>query len=420
MSSIRDPSFVKSFQSHRLGINWIEFSPNGRYLASASDDKNIILWPLNSTNTMCFKYSGHSDSVNSVALTNSFMVSASKDCTSRLWKLDRAEENSFSSEASLYRCHQSPINCVDINADETQFCTASDDKTVKIWSALSTNKSICTLSGEHTNWVRHARFSQLSPFLLSSCGDDGFICIWDIRTKDAAIKLTSKRKSTHFINVQWHPNCEYVMSSTSSDLKIRIWDLRYEKSIQSYQVHDSIISSACFHSSGNYLISSSYDQTCKILDIYQGRTMFTIKAHSGQVNSAQFSRKGDYFATAGQDRSILYWKSNLPEIDLDASTDEEDISRHNDETQINSFDSDLKSLQKHFNGVDINEKVNVSETKEFPKGEDSIESEDTTLDTNAVSILKCILHQLVSITDSILNIDQRLCTLEQKFSKLKV
>lgn len=434
MATIPDPTFLKCFQKHRLGINWIAFSPNSQYLASASADHNVMLWTLNEANSMCFKYSGHKDSVTTVALTNSFMISGSKDCTARMWMVDKIEGVNYSAESSVYRCHQSPINSVDINLDETQFCTASDDKTVRLWSTSSTNKMLTSLSGEHTNWVRHARFSKLSPYLLSSCGDDGVICIWDTRTKEAAIRLKSRRKSTHFVGVQWHPTCEYIMSSSSSDNLIRIWDLRYEKSIQCYQVHDGVVTSTDFHPNGNYLISSSSDQTCKILDLYEGRTLFTIKAHSNQVNCAQFSPRGDYFATSGQDRVLLYWRSNLPEYNAADSSEEDDIrSISIDPEPINSFNPVDRSLAKRINKVSLNDHVSNSSADSPTKTDknhrtesplngdvDSLDSKEDSgsLDSsNSVSILKCILQQLESITDSILNIDQRLYTLERKFDK---
>ncbi|KAH9408683.1 hypothetical protein TYRP_010951 [Tyrophagus putrescentiae] len=457
MIDIPDPTFLKCFQNHRLSVNWLAFSPNSNYLASASDDKTVYLWNLNRNNT-CYKFTGHSDAITSVALANSFMISGSKDNTARLWRLsDRGTEGlTYSSESSIYRA-ASPISSVDINAGESQFCTSSDDRMVKLWSTTST-KYITSLSGEHTNWVRHARFSKLSPFLLSSCGDDGIICIWDVRSKTAAIKLNSKRRATHYLGVQWHPNCEYILSSSSSDSSLRIWDLRYEKIIQCYQVHEGVVSSSDFHSTGNYLISSSLDQTCKILDLFEGRTLFTLRAHVGHVNCAQFSPNGEHFATAGQDRAVLYWKSNIASIDELASELEDDdmrsICSFADTPQINTFNADKinKSTRSsmmngcgsgkissngggHFGQVKqehaITEESDAVEVKcetSSPTPPSSGKSTPVNgngvngtggagLDFSCVDILKSILQQLEVITDSIVNIDQRLSTLEETMEK---
>lgn len=434
MADILDPSFIQCYQNHRQSVNWLSFSPDSNYLASASDDKTIILWNLSRSN-VCYKYTGHIEAVTTVALTNSFMISGSKDYTARLWRLSDQNEGVIYSDSSIYRCHQSPIRCVDINADESQFCTSSDDKTVKIWSTTSTNKFISSLSNEHTNWVRHARFSKLSPFLLSSCGDDGLICIWDIRSREAAIKLNSKRRSySHVLGIQWHPNCEYIMSSSSADFSIKIWDLRYEKSVQCYQVHDGFVNSTDFHSSGNYLISSSVDQTCKIIDLYEGRTLFTLRAHTGQVNCAQFSPNGEHFASAGQDRGVLLWKSNLPGLADYCSDDDDDvrsIASFVDAPPINAFDADeVKSIRSRIGAIknEANQSqvtikreisdIGISREVYTPLTKPAVPymapNDSLNIDKNCVNIMKSILQQLGVITDSILDIDKRLTTMEKK------
>ncbi|XP_046908414.2 uncharacterized protein LOC124489998 [Dermatophagoides farinae] len=413
---IADPTFLKCFQNHRFSINWISFSPNSQYLCSASDDNNAMLWRLDDeqrTNT-CYKFVGHKNSVTSVAMTDSFMISVSKDCTARLWRINQDDVSNCSSDSIQYRCHKSPINSVHINMDGSQFCTASDDQTVKVWSTACANKLLFTLSGGHSNWVRHARYSKLNANLLSSCADDGTICIWDIRSKEAAIRLSSKRRSTHFLGVQWHPTCEYIMSSSSSDCLLRIWDLRYEKTIQFYQLHNGIVSSSDFHPNGNYLISSSIDHTCKIIDLLEGRNLFTLKAHTGPVNCAQFSPDGKYFATAGQDHVILLWQSNLSNIDANEHSDNDD-----DDDDIRSIGFD--PTQQMNNAFDVTTKSSsntMTSKKMNGNSSDDLLGEHSLKVTNSVSILKCILQQLETMTDSILQIDQRLTQLEEKFQSI--
>lgn len=421
-----DPLFVRTFQNHRHAINWISFSPNGEYLASVSDDRSVVVNGLSDeSNNLFYKFSGHSGVVTSVAMTNTFLVSASKDCTAKLWRLDQSEGIHYTTDANTYRCHQSPINCVDISYDQMQFCTASDDRMIKLWSTSSTNKLMQTLSGEHSNWIRHARFAKLNAYLLASAGDDSVICIWDLRAKQAAIRLASKRRSTHFLGVQWHPTCEYFISSSSSDCLIRVWDLRFEKTIQCYQIHDGFVSSTDFHPNGTHLISSSTDHTCKLIDLLEGKTLVTLRAHHGAVNCAKFSPNGEYFATAGQDHTVIYWKSNLRNDDTSDDDDIRSISFEPDIAPINHFDSADRFIRKSsqtkskLNGKSVGSSHSCKmDTKSTLSSKDASTLSSSSDSDYSVSILKGILQQVEVITDSVLSLEQRLNNLEDKFDKL--
>ncbi len=432
MDEIQDPSLEQTLRGHRQAINWLEFSRDGKQLVSASDDNSVMLWSLDDKQSICYRLVGHSNVVLSVAFTPQYLLSSSKDCSVRLWRLNRINSKYPENESVVYRCHSSSIRCVDANADATQFCTASDDKTVKIWSPNATNKFIATLSGLHNNWVRHAKYSKLNTHLIGSCGDDGLICIWDIRTKDAVIKLSSRRKSTHFVSLVWHPNCEHIISTSSADTSIRIWDLRQEKMIQYYAAHTGSVNSTDFHSSGNYLISASSDETCKIFDLLEGRGLFTVKAHNGPVNCATFTNDGQYFATAGNDKHIMIWKSNLltqfnpndtiaeieeqinesqqkPQISQTKSTTftkeplksalRQTSSSNQSKPSTSYANTDKKALSNH----KINDIITI---------DDSV---DHSISGDSFSISQGIITQLRSLTDSVLVLEERLSVLEDKF-----
>jgi WD40 repeat protein len=84
----------------------------------------------------------------------------------------------------VLKAHTGTVRCVHFSADGRTLATASDDKTVKLWS-LPAQRFVCTLAG-HSNWVRTA---QISPDgrLVVSAGDDRCVKVraalqgWDIR-----------------------------------------------------------------------------------------------------------------------------------------------------------------------------------------------------------------------------------------------
>ena len=73
------------------------------------------------------------------------------------------------------------------------------------------------------------------------------------------------------------------------------------------------MTSLSFHTTGNWLISSSADCTLKVLDILEGRLVYTLHGHEGTVNCVQFSPDGKQFASGGSDEQVIVWKTNFDE-----------------------------------------------------------------------------------------------------------
>ncbi|PSB42152.1 hypothetical protein C7B67_25675 [filamentous cyanobacterium Phorm 6] len=118
-----------SLEGHSRSVISVAFSPDGKTLASASDDKTIKLWNLQ-TQKELKTLSGHSSVVISVAFSpdGKTLASASEDKTIKLWNLQTQKE------LKTLSGHSSLVISVAFSPDGKTLASASTDKTIKLWT----------------------------------------------------------------------------------------------------------------------------------------------------------------------------------------------------------------------------------------------------------------------------------------------
>lgn len=102
---------IKSLTGHSASVNYMELSPDGKTMASCSDDKKIILWDL-STNTSKQTLEGHTWKVTHLCYSSDgrYMVSTCNDGITLVWDLSTGKQigelNSMGTNARS--CSMSP------------------------------------------------------------------------------------------------------------------------------------------------------------------------------------------------------------------------------------------------------------------------------------------------------------------------
>ncbi|KXX79286.1 Vegetative incompatibility protein HET-E-1 [Madurella mycetomatis] len=138
--------------------NWVysvTFSPDGRTLASASDDRTVRLWDAVTGRTIQ-TLKGHSGRIQSVAfsLDGQTLASASDDETIRLW--DAVTGRTI----QTLKGHSGWVQSVAFSPDGQTLASASADETIRLWD-ITTGRTIQTLN---VNGVATAlRWDKVSP-----------------------------------------------------------------------------------------------------------------------------------------------------------------------------------------------------------------------------------------------------------------
>ncbi len=346
---IRDAYTLEQVSRCRGHWHWtwaVHFSPDGKYLVSASDDYQVKLWDVingeclhtyttgqtNSVNTVAFSpdgqtiatlaedntirllrafpgrlspeirtLTGHDSPLWSIAFSpdGSTLISGGEDCTVRWWKVSTGEC------LAVWTAHEDWIRSVAFSTDNRSIATASHDCVIKIWD-ITTQQCLQTLRG-HQKGVSKVAFSPDGQQLVSSASDQT-IKLWDVHTGICTKTLLGHR--SHIWNVVFHPNGQQVTSG-GDDHTIKVWNLKLGRCINTLIGYNDDVLSLAISPDGRHLASGYGNKTLKIWNVAEGNIARVLHDHSNRIWSVKFSPDGKLLASGSADYKIKLYDWQL-------------------------------------------------------------------------------------------------------------
>lgn len=205
------------------GIGSIAYSPDGKAIISAGDDKTLRLWDLKG-NKPPIIFRGHEDRVTSVAFSpdGKRIVSGSIDNTLRLWDLEGNQQQIFQGhEPSTGDAgNREGINSVAFSPDGKTIISGADDKTLRLWD-LEGNKPPIIFKG-HQDKVTSVAFSPDGKMIVSGSYDKT-LRFWDLKGKLVSPRII-KGHTKVIWSVGFSPDGKMIISA-GTDRILKFWSL---------------------------------------------------------------------------------------------------------------------------------------------------------------------------------------------------
>lgn len=282
---------VNRLEGHSAGVIDINFSPNGKYIATASDDRTAKVWSQEGIEIATF--TGDSVTVNSINFSpdGKHLATASSDNTAKLWDIK-------GNHIATFTGHSDSILSIVFSLNGQYLATASSDGTAKLWNREG--NQINTFTG-HSDSVQSIEFSPNGQYLATASLDKS-AKLWDREGNQTA---TFTGHSDFVYDVSFSPDGQYL-ATTSFDGTAKLWD-RAGNLIVTLTGHSAGVESVDFSPDGQYLATASEDRTVKLWN-REGILIETFTKHSAGVWDINFSSNGQYLATASNDHTAKVWE----------------------------------------------------------------------------------------------------------------
>jgi WD40 repeat protein len=300
------PDFVKAMKPDRTtSVTSAAFSPDGSRIVTASNDETARVWDA-ATGKAIATLRGHEDWVISAAFSpdGSRIVTASEDKTARVWDAVKG------TTIAVLAGHGKRIRSAAFSPDGARIVTAAEDNTARVWDAAS-GKSILVLSGHEPatgilasieNSVNSAAFSPDGARIVTA-SDDKTARVWDAVTGKAVAVLSGHAARLSY--AAFSPDGSRIVT-TSWDNTARVWDSASSRAIAVLR-HEDGVTSAAFSPDGSRIVTTSHDNTARVWDATTGNVVTTLRGHEEWLNSPAFSPDGSRVLTASGDRTTRIW-----------------------------------------------------------------------------------------------------------------
>lgn len=293
-------------QEHQDEVWFVEFSHSGKFLASCSKDKSVIVWEVGLDGRLIFKHRlfGHNASVSGVSWSpnDDQILTCGVEENVRRWDLSSGECVFVyeKSDFGMISCNWSP--------DGKRVFTGFNDKSIVMWD-LDGNE-LESWKGQKTSRISDLQVTSDGKFIISISGETMVL----ILEKDSGDERLIE-EDHNIVSFSLSGDNKFLLVSLMNQ-EIHLWSIDGDiRLLAKYKGHkcSRFVVRACFGGVEQaFVASGSEDSLVYIWHRVSGELIETLRGHSAAVNCISWNPVNPHMlASASDDRTIRIWGLNM-------------------------------------------------------------------------------------------------------------
>lgn len=329
---------VQTFEQQ--GARAISFSPDGRSLLSAGDDRQLNLWDVASGR--CLRsFTGHELAIRAIALSSEGDYLLSADAATLKWwavystaavdlaPLRLSQPQPATPQIASDQLYAQDLAQAQVALDQGNAAAAAQHirqaraqigqnrgvEAMQAWLGLyrALPRRSFNSGWEQTSFDRYSQalrsvaFSPEGNLILTGSADTT-LQLWDRQTSRCLLSFEGHKNE--ITAVAFSPAFNLAgrfVCSASADTTLKIWSLSSGACLRTCGGHSAAVQSVAVHPAGHLMVSGSRDAKLKLWEVSTGRCLRTFGEHRDGVMAVAFSPDGRSVVSASADQTLKQW-----------------------------------------------------------------------------------------------------------------